>query len=119
MLNQTLLTSVEAIEISGTFLTLASIVVLAIVFVIMIELETKEQIVVKVEQIGKEKAWPNSYNTKSQPFHVVKIFIGFFELANCSKSLKAMVAPIEVLKPNNVFMKPSSIFVLFHGLVFG
>ncbi|XWS28583.1 hypothetical protein CRYUN_Cryun25bG0082700 [Craigia yunnanensis] len=67
----------------------------------------------------KERAWRNSYNTKSYPIHMAKIFIGAFELANCLKGLNAMVAPIEVLKSKNVFMKSSSIFRLSHGLAFG
>ncbi|KAJ6866159.1 hypothetical protein NC652_037649 [Populus alba x Populus x berolinensis] len=62
---QTFLSIAEAVGTGSTFLILAGIAVLAVVFVIMYVPETMGLAFVEVEQIWKERAWGSSYNTES------------------------------------------------------
>ncbi|XP_024444641.1 inositol transporter 1 isoform X2 [Populus trichocarpa] len=62
---QTFLSIAEAVGTGSTFLMLAGIAVLAVVFVIMYVPETMGLAFVEVEQIWKERAWGSSYNTES------------------------------------------------------
>ncbi|XP_011037070.1 PREDICTED: inositol transporter 1-like [Populus euphratica] len=62
---QTFLSIAEAVGTGSTFLMLAGIAVLAVVFVIMYVPETMGLAFVEVEQIWKESAWGCSYNTES------------------------------------------------------
>ncbi|KAG4179930.1 hypothetical protein ERO13_A10G134300v2 [Gossypium hirsutum] len=62
---QTFLTIAEAVGTGVTFLILAGIALLAVVFVIVYVPETKGLTFVEVERIWKERAWGSSYNTES------------------------------------------------------
>ncbi|XP_073261758.1 inositol transporter 1 isoform X2 [Populus alba] len=62
---QTFLSIAEAVGTGSTFLILAGIAVLAVVFVIMYVPETMGLAFVEVEQIWKERAWGSSSNTES------------------------------------------------------
>ncbi|EOY07025.1 Inositol transporter 1 isoform 2 [Theobroma cacao] len=62
---QTFLSVAEAAGTASTFLILAGIAVLAVVFVIMFVPETQGLTFVEVEQIWKERAWGSSYNIES------------------------------------------------------
>ncbi|MBA0749371.1 hypothetical protein Gogos_003314 [Gossypium gossypioides] len=62
---QTFLTIAEALGTGVTFLILAGIALLAVVFVIVYVPETKGLTFVEVERIWKERAWGSSYNTES------------------------------------------------------
>ncbi|MBA0628684.1 hypothetical protein Godav_023365 [Gossypium davidsonii] len=62
---QTFLTIAEALGTGVTFLILAGIALLAVVFVIVYVPETKGLTFVEVERIWKERAWGSSYNTDS------------------------------------------------------
>ncbi|KAL9380447.1 hypothetical protein Peur_026104 [Populus x canadensis] len=64
-LAQTFLSIAEAAGTGSTFLMLAGIAVLAVVFVIMYVPETMGLAFVEVEQIWKERACGSSYNTES------------------------------------------------------
>ncbi|KAG8481252.1 hypothetical protein CXB51_026055 [Gossypium anomalum] len=61
----TFLTIAEAVGTGVTFLILAGIALLAVVFVIVYVPETKGLTFVEVERIWKERAWGSSYNTES------------------------------------------------------
>lgn len=62
---QTFLTIADALGTDVTFLIIAGIALLAVVFVIVYLPETKGLTFVEVEQIWKERAWGSSYNTES------------------------------------------------------
>ncbi|XP_021289920.1 inositol transporter 1-like [Herrania umbratica] len=62
---QTFLSVAEAAGTACTFLILAGIAVLAVVFIIMFVPETKGLTFVEVDQIWKERAWGSSYNIES------------------------------------------------------
>uniref|UniRef100_A0A6N2MP46 Major facilitator superfamily (MFS) profile domain-containing protein n=1 Tax=Salix viminalis TaxID=40686 RepID=A0A6N2MP46_SALVM len=62
---QTFLSVAEAVGTGWTFVILAGIAVLAVVFVTMFVPETMGLTFVEVEQIWKERAWGSSYNTES------------------------------------------------------
>ncbi|KAJ6734282.1 SOLUTE CARRIER FAMILY 22 MEMBER [Salix purpurea] len=62
---QTFLSVVEAVGTGSTFLMLAGVALLAVVFVIVFVPETMGLTFVEVERIWKEMAWGSSYNTES------------------------------------------------------
>ncbi|KAJ6733872.1 INOSITOL TRANSPORTER 1 [Salix koriyanagi] len=62
---QTFLSVAEAVGTGWTFVILAGIAVLAVVFVTVFVPETMGLTFVEVEQIWKERAWGSSYNTES------------------------------------------------------
>lgn len=62
---QTFLTIAEAVGTGATFLILAGIAVLAVIFVSVFVPETKGLTFVEVEQIWKERAWGSGYNVES------------------------------------------------------
>ncbi|XP_021895552.1 inositol transporter 1 isoform X2 [Carica papaya] len=62
---QTFLSVAEAVGTGITFLILAAVAVVAIVFVVVFVPETKGLTFVEVEQIWKERAWGSSFNTQS------------------------------------------------------
>ncbi|CAK7322590.1 unnamed protein product [Dovyalis caffra] len=62
---QSFLSIADAIGTSWTFLILAGIAVLAVVFVIVFVPETMGLTFFEVEQIWRERAWGSSYNTES------------------------------------------------------
>ncbi|KAH9783732.1 Inositol transporter 1 [Citrus sinensis] len=62
---QTFLTVAELVGTGATFLILAGIAVLAVVFVILFVPETQGLTFLEVEQMWKERAWGSSLNTES------------------------------------------------------
>ncbi|KAH9727707.1 Inositol transporter 1 [Citrus sinensis] len=62
---QTFLTVAELVGTGATFLILAGIAVLAVVFVILFVPETQGLTFLEVEQMWKERAWGSSCNTES------------------------------------------------------
>lgn len=62
---QTFLSLANAVGTGATFLILAGVAVVAVVFVILFVPETKGLTFVEVEQIWKQRAWGSSYNTES------------------------------------------------------
>ncbi|OMO84915.1 Sugar/inositol transporter [Corchorus capsularis] len=69
MVAQTFLSIAEAVGTAATFLILAAIALVAIVFVIVFVPETKGLTFAEVEQIWKERAWGTNYNIHTLLHH--------------------------------------------------
>ncbi|OMO97701.1 Sugar/inositol transporter [Corchorus olitorius] len=69
MVAQTFLSIAGAVGTAATFLILAAIALLAIVFVIVFVPETKGLTFAEVEQIWKERAWGTDYNIRTHLLH--------------------------------------------------